>query len=163
NGHPDDRIEEHSSHVQYKEPLLLYHNNGKTLENVSGNAGPAFQRTFAARGLAIGDMTNTGALDVLISMNGEPPLVLKNQAAAGGHWLGVKLVGKRCNADATGAKLAWTSGNLKRTQMKVGGGSYLSSHDPRMVLGLGANSRVDRLDVQWPPPSGEVETFKDLP
>ena len=163
NGHPDDRIEQHSSHVQYKEPLLLFHNNGKTLENVSAAAGPAFDKNFAARGLAVGDFTNTGALDVLISMNGEPPILLKNKAAAGNHWLGVKLIGKKSNPDAIGAKLAWTAGTLKRTQLKIGGGSYLSSHDPRMVLGLGANSRVDRLDVQWPLPNGKMETFKDLP
>jgi enediyne biosynthesis protein E4 len=163
NGHPDDRIEEHSANVQYKEPLLLFHNNGKTLVNVSAEAGPAFDKDFAARGLAVGDITNTGALDVLISMNGEPPVLLKNKAAAGNHWLGVKLVGRKCNPDAIGAKLTWTAGNLKRSQLKTGGGSYLSSHDPRMVLGLGANTRVDRLDVQWSLPSGKVETFKDLP
>jgi len=163
NGHPDDRIEEHSSHVQYKEPLLLFHNNGKTLENVSAAAGPAFDKNFAARGLAVGDFTNTGALDVLISMNGEPPVLLKNKAAAGNHWLGVKLVGKKSNPDAVGAKLTWAAGTFKRTQMKVGGGSYLSSHDPRMVLGLGASTGVDSLDVQWPLPSGKVESFKDLP
>jgi enediyne biosynthesis protein E4 len=163
NGHPDDRIEEHSSHVQYKEPLLLFHNNGKTLENVSAAAGPAFDKNFAARGLAVGDFTNTGALDVLISMNGEPPVLLKNKAAAGNHWLGVKLVGKKSNPDAVGAKLTWAAGTLKRTQMKVGGGSYLSSHDPRMVLGLGASTRVNSLDVQWPLPSGKVESFQDLP
>jgi len=46
--------------------------------------------------------------------------------------------------------------------LKTGGGSFLSSHDPRMVLGLGASNRVDRLEVRWPPPSGRVETFKDL-
>ena len=163
NGHPDDRIEEHSANVQYKEPLLLFHNNGKTLVNVSADAGPAFTKEFAARGMAIGDFTNNGALDVLISMNGEAPLLLKNNAAAGNHWLGVKLVGKKCNPDAIGAKLTWTAGTLKRTQMKVGGGSYLSSHDPRMVLGLGANTRVDQLEVRWPLPSGKVEVFKDVP
>ena len=75
----------------------------------------------------------------------------------------MKLVGKKSNPDAIGAKVTWTAGTLKRTQMKVGGGSYLSSHDPRIVLGLGANTRVDRLEVQWPLPSGKVETFKDLP
>ena len=79
NGHPDDRIEEHSSHVQYKEPLLLFHNNGKTLANVSAEAGPVFDKDFAARGLATGDFDNTGALDVLISVNGEPPVLLKTR------------------------------------------------------------------------------------
>jgi hypothetical protein len=163
NGHPDDRIEQHSANVQYKEPLLLFHNNGKTFMNVSAEAGPAFDKDFAARGLAIGDISNTGALDALISMNGESPVLLKNKAAAGNHWLGVKLVGKKCNSDAIGAKVTWTAGTLKRSQLKIGGGSYLSSHDPRMVLGLSANTKVDRLDVQWPLPSGKVETFKDLP
>ena len=163
NGHPDDRIEEHSANVQYKEPLLLFHNNGKTLMNVSANAGPAFDKTFAARGMAVGDFTNNGALDVLISMNGEAPLLLKNNAAAGNHWLGVKLVGKRCNPDAIGAKVTWTAGTLKRTQMKVGGGSYLSSHDPRMVLGLGANTKIDRLEIRWPLPSTRVDVLQDLP
>src|SRR5262245_25204131 len=163
NGHPDDRIEQHSANVQYKEPLLLFHNNGKTLLNVSSDAGPAFSKEFAARGLAVGDLSNSGALDVLISMNGEPPLLLKNKAAAGNHWLGVKLVGRKCNPDAVGAKVSWTAGALKRTQMKAAGGSYLSSHDPRMVLGLGGSARVDLLEVHWPPPGGKPETFKDLP
>src|ERR1700720_1972053 len=46
NGHPDDKIEEHSSHVNYREPLLLFHNNGRTLENVSSGAGPVFEQNF---------------------------------------------------------------------------------------------------------------------
>ena len=70
NGHPDDKIEEHSSHVMYKEPLLLFHNNGRRLENVSAKAGPTFERSFAARGMAVGDFNNDGALDVLVAVNG---------------------------------------------------------------------------------------------
>jgi hypothetical protein len=45
----------------------------------------------------------------------------------------------------------------------VGGGSYLSSHDPRMVLGLGQRQKIDWLEVKWPRPSGQVERFTDLP
>ena len=84
-------------------------------------------------------------------------------AAAGNHWLGVKLVGKKANSDAIGAKLTWTTGNLKRTQMKVGGGSYLSSHDTREVLGIGTASKVDWIEIKWPPPSNRVERLTDLP
>jgi len=162
NGHPDDKIEEHSSHVNYLEPLLLFHNNGHTLENVSGSGGPAFLRGYAARGMAIGDFDNDGAVDVLISVNNAAPLLLKNNAAAGNHWLGVKLVGTKCNIDAVGAKLSWTAGTLKRSLLKVGGGSFLSSHDPRAVLGIGSNSKIDELKIQWPLPSGKVETFTNL-
>src|SRR5256884_2031891 len=163
NGHPDDKIEQHSSHVLYKEPLLLFHNTGHRFENVSASAGPAFAQSFAGRGLAIGDFDNDGAVDALVTMNGEAPLLLKNVAATGNHWLGVRLIGKKANPDAIGARIAWQAGDLKRTRLKVGGGSYLSSHDPREVLGIGARTKIDRLEIRWPQPSGRVETFTNLP
>jgi hypothetical protein len=164
NGHPDDKIEEHSSHVMYKEPLLLFHNNGRGgLDNMSAAAGPAFSQTFAARGMAIGDFNNDGAVDVLVAVNGGAPVLLKNAAAAENHWLGIRLVGKKANPDAIGAKISWQAGDLKRSRLKVGGGSYLSSHDPREVLGIGKRTKIDKLEIRWPQPSGRVETFTDLP
>ena len=164
NGHPDDKIEAHSSHVTYKEPLLLFHNNGRGgLENVSPSAGPAFSQTFAARGMAVGDFNNDGALDVLVAVNGGAPLLLKNVAAAENHWLGVHLVGRQANPDAIGARITWQAGDLKRSRLKIGGGSYLSSHDPREVLGIGKHAKIDKLEIRWPQPSGRLETFSDLP
>ena len=163
NGHPDDKIESHSSHVTYKEPLLLFHNNGRTLENVSDLAGPAFAQSFAARGMAVGDFNNDGALDVLVSVNGGSPVLLKNVSAPENHWLGVRLAGKKSNPDAIGARITWQAGDLKRSRLKVGGGSYLSSHDPREVLGLGKQKKIDKLEIRWPQPSGRTETFTDLP
>jgi hypothetical protein len=163
NGHPDDKIEAHSSHITYKEPLLLFHNNGRTLENVSDLAGPIFRQSFAARGMAVGDFNNDGALDVLVSVNGGSPVLLKNVSAPENHWLGVRLVGKKSNPDAIGARIIWQAGDLKRSKLKVGGGSYLSSQDPREVLGIGKRKKIDRLEIRWPQPSGRIETFTDLP
>ncbi len=163
NGHPDDKIEAHSSHVTYKEPLLLYHGTGKGFVDVSGDAGEVFQRAFAARGMAIGDFDNDGAVDVLVAVNNDAPLLLKNVAAKGNHWLGIKLVGKSCNPDAIGARIIWQAGELKRTRLKTGGGSYLASHDPREVLGLGLHTKVDRLEIRWPQPSGKTQVLTDLP
>ncbi len=163
NGHPDDQIEVHSTSVTYRELLLLFHNNGKTLENVSASAGPIFHEPLAARGLAIGDFDNDGAVDVLISTNNGAPLLLRNGAARGNHWLGIKLVGKKANRDAIGARITWQAGSTKRTRFKNGGGSYLSSHDPREVLGIGKNEKIDRLEIRWPAPSDRVDTFNDLP
>jgi hypothetical protein len=163
NGHPDDKIEQHSSHVMYKEPLLLFRNTGHLFENVSASAGPAFAQPLAGRGLAIGDFDNDGAVDALVTANGGVPLLLKNVAAAGNHWLGVRLIGKKANPDAIGARITWQAGDLKRSRLKTGGGSYLSSHDPREVLGIGNRVKIDRLEIRWPQPSGRVETFTELP
>jgi hypothetical protein len=163
NGHPDDKIEKHSSHVTYREPLLVLHGEGNALKNVSASAGSAFTKSLAARGMAIGDFNNDGAVDVLVAVNDGPPLLLKNQAVLGNHWLGVKLVGRKANPDAVGAKITWRAGDLVRSRLKVGGGSYLSSHDPRMVLGIGKRTKIEMLQVHWPQPSGLIETYKDLP
>ena len=163
NGHPDDQIEVHSGSVKYREPLLLFHNDGHTLKNVSESAGAVFQESLAARGLALGDFNNDGAVDVLVSTNNGAPVLLRNQAAKGNHWLGVKLVGKEANIDAIGARVTWKAGDLKRTRLKAGGGSYLSSHDPRVVCGLGPHTKVDQLEIRWPAPSTQVDVFADLP
>ncbi len=162
NGHPDDKIETHSSGVKYEEPLLLFHSNGKELENVSANAGRLFQARYAARGLAIGDFNNDGAVDVLVAVNNGAPLLLRNRAAAGNHWLGLHLIGKKSNPDAIGARVSWAAGDRKHSRVKVGGGSYLAAHDPRIVLGLGSAPKVDKLEIHWPQPSSRVDIFADL-
>jgi hypothetical protein len=52
---------------------------------------------------------------------------------------------------------------VKRSRLKTSGGSYLSSHDPREVIGLGTASRVDWLEIRWPRPSRRVERLESVP
>jgi enediyne biosynthesis protein E4 len=163
NGFPDDLIDQTSATVTWQEPLLLFHGDGKTFRNVSAQSGPIFARRFASRGLAIGDFDNDGGVDVLVSNNDGSPLLLRNNAGGRKHWLGLRLVGRKCNRDAIGARVTYQAGDLKRSRMKVGGGSFLSSHDPRMVLGIDDQPRIDWLEVQWPQPSGATERFTGLP
>ena len=163
NGHPDDLIENIYENVKYREPLLLFHNSGNGLKNVSAESGPAFAKPMSARGLAIGDFNNDGAVDVLVSTNNEAPVLLRNTIGSQNHWLGLKLVGKKANIDAVGARISYQAGDLKRSRMKVGGGSYLSSHDPRLVLGIGQHVKIDWLEIIWPQPSGLKQRFTDLP
>ncbi len=163
NGNPDDLINSLHGEVTYEEPLMLFHNTGKGFQDVSLSGGPVFARRINARGLAVGDFDNDGAVDVLVAINNAAPLLLKNTAAAGNHWLGVRLVGKTCNPDAVGARITYQAGDLKRGRMKVGGGSYLSYHDPRVVLGLGSREKLDWLEIKWPLPSGKMERFTNLP
>jgi len=163
NGHPDDKIDKRVPGVTFLEPMLLFQNTGKGFKNVSTTSGSVFATPLAGRGLALGDFNNDGSVDVLVTQNNRAPLLLRNNAGRQSHWLGMKLVGRKANIDAIGAKVTYRSGDFERHQFKVGGGSYLSSHDPRMVLGLGQRTKIDWLEVKWPQPSGKTERFTNLP
>jgi hypothetical protein len=163
NGHPDDKVEERLANVKYREPMLLYRNTGRGFENISQQSGPIFSIPLAGRGMAVGDFNNDGSPGVLIAQNNDVPILLRNNIGRQNHWLGVRLVGTKANIDAIGAKITYRCGAFQRHQYKVGGGSYLSSHDPRMILGIGQRTKIDWIEVQWPQPSGKTERFADLP
>jgi len=163
NGHPDDMVEIASAGVKYKEPLLLFRQEDGVLRNISSEAGPVFAKSFSARGLAIGDFDNDGRSDVLVGINGEAPLLLRNNAGKENHWLGITLQGAHCNRDAIGARLTCSVADIQKTRLKNNGGSYLSSHDPREVLGLGGASHLDWVEIKWPQPSGLVQRVNNPP
>src|SRR5262249_4774733 len=146
-----------------KEPLLLFHQGeDRKLHDVSAQSGPVFQQRFAGRGLAVGDFDNDGALDVLIGVNGGAPVLLRNNSAKGNHWLGLKREGTTCNRDAVGARIVWKADGKTRQRLKKNGGSYLSSHDPREVLGIRTATQVEELEIHWPAPSKQVEKLRNL-
>lgn len=163
NGNPDPMVNRRESDLKYAEPMLLLKSSVGHWSDANATAGAVFSRDIAGRGLALGDFNNDGAVDVLVTVNDGAPILLRNNAGARNHWLGLRLVGRRANPDAVGAKVTYQAGDLKRERVKVGGGSFLSSHDPRLVLGLGNRSKIDWLEVRWPPPSGKIERFTNLP
>jgi enediyne biosynthesis protein E4 len=163
NGHPDDMVEVNMTKVTYKEPLLLFRQESQKFANISAQAGPAFGRRYPARGMALGDYDNDGRYDIMVANNGEPPLLLRNNTGKENHWLGVRLVGAQSNRDAIGARLTWSVGGVRHSRLKTAGGSYLSSHDPREILGLGTATKLDWLEVKWPGPNERNEKFSAVP
>jgi hypothetical protein len=161
NGHPDDMVEIQSLKVKYKEPLLLFENVNGKFKNVSATSGDVFKGEWPSRGLSVGDYDNDGDLDVLIINNGEAPILLRNDGGNRNNWLGLQLVATKSNPGAVGAILTWEAGGVKRSRLKTSGGSYLSSHDPREILGLGQATKIDSVQIKWP--SGQVDKLTDLP
>lgn len=161
NGHPDDMVEVQSSRVKYREPMLLFENVDGKYRNVSVQSGDVFKKDYASRGLSVGDYDNDGDLDVLVINNGEPPILLRNDGGNRNNWLGLDLVAKRGNPGAVGAIITWEAGGRKFSRFKTAGGSYLTSHDQREILGAAKSLKIDRLEIKWP--GGGVDRLTNLP
>ena len=144
NGHPDDLIDKRMPGVTYAEPLLLFENVAGKFSNVSRSSGTVFQGRWNARGLATVDSDNDGDLDVVTGINGGAPLILRNDGGNRGRWLGLTLPAHTGNA-----RLEWTAGGVTRTRQRSPGGSFLSSHDPREILGLGAAAGPVKVRITW--------------
>ena len=82
-----------------------------------------------------------------------------NRAGSENRWAGLLLRGVNCNRDAVGARITWMAGGVRRSRLKTAGGSYLSSHDPREILGLGRTDKLDWVEIRWPVPSQRIERF----
>ncbi len=161
NGHPDDMVETQVSKVKYAEPLLLFENTNGKFKNISAQSGAVFAKDFPARGMSVGDCDNDGDLDLLIINNGAAPLLLKNNGGNKNNWVGLQLVATKSNPGAVGAIITWTAGGTKRQRLKTSGGSFLTSHDPREILGLGQAAKLDSLEIKWP--SGKVDKLTNVP
>jgi hypothetical protein len=139
NGHVFPEVDRQNIDIHSRDHALLYRNTGKgTFEDISEQAGPAFQARHSARGLAIGDIDNDGTLEILANNQNEPPSLWKQSHRAAGHWLLLKLVGSRSNRSAIGARVAVTAGGRTQIDEVRSGGSYLSQNDLRLHFGLGS-------------------------
>jgi len=135
----------------------LFHNLGNGhFEETTAAAGPAFQLLEVGRGLAVGDLDNDGATDLVVSNNNGTLRVFLNQVGAAKPWLGLRLLmGRR---DAYGANVEIKRQGAPTLWRRVrADGSYLSANDPRIVVGLGDATSIDSLTVHWP--DGRSERF----
>lgn len=160
NGHPDDMVSEVKPLVTFAEPMLLFLNEGGQFRDVSAQAGEVFAKKFPGRGMATVDFDNDGDLDVVVTNNGARPLLLRNESAGSHGWIGLQLVATRSDPQAAGTVLTWCAGGVERTRLRTSGGSYLSSHDPREILGFG-RATLEWLEVRWP--SGQVDRIDKPP
>lgn len=147
--HVLDTIEKTTSFLKYKQTPLLMRNTPKGFQNISFAAGDAFQKDFAARGMAIGDLDNDGDIDIVISQNGGAPLILRNNGTKN-HWIGFELRGVKSAPYGEGARIIVTdAAGGKQFFDASGAGSYLSANDSRVLVGLGENPSVKSVEIRW--------------
>jgi hypothetical protein len=160
-GHVMDNIELTQPSVRYREPLLMLRNNRGRFENVSASSGSPFQIALAARGAAFGDLNNDGLVDIVITCNDGPSMLLMNAARGGNHWLTVNTVGTLSNRDGIGARIRIVSeSGVEQYGYVSTAGSYLSSSDKRVHFGLGRDGKVRLLEIEWP--RGVVQKLENI-
>ena len=161
NGHVYPEVDSQHLGSSYKEPRILYHNNGdSTFADVSASAGSGITTAASSRGLAVGDLWNDGRMSVVISNMNAPPSLLVNQIRTPNHWIAIRTVGTKSNRDGIGARISVKTANRVLVDEVRSGSSYISSSDMRVHFGLGAASKIEWVEVRWP--SGIVEKFADL-
>ncbi len=160
-GHVYPQMDSLDSGPRYREPLMLHMNNHDgTFTDSAATAGLNAIPLASRRGAAFGDVNNDGNIDVLLLNVGEPPSLLLNHGVAGNHRVLFKLIGTKSNRAAIGARVTVRAGKLVQFNEVRGGASYLSQNDLRLHFGLGKESNLDSVEVQWP--SGLVEKLQNV-
>lgn len=152
NGHIDPDIQKVQANVKYAEPPHLFRNLGKgKFAEVTKTAGAAFAAPRVGRSVAYADIYNNGRLDILMSTNGGPASLFKNEAVgAANHSLRIKLVGTKSNRDGIGAVVRVTTADGTQTQMLRSGSSYLSASELVLTFGVGQQTKADSIEIRWP-------------
>jgi hypothetical protein len=162
NGHVSRYIDlEGNPNITFREPAQFFLNiGGGRFADLSGQVGDYFRQPHVGRGLACCDYDNDGHMDLAITNNGEPAVLLHNESKTPYHWLRLELRGTKSNRDAVGARVTIEADGRKLVRHRKGGGSYLSASDPRLLIGLGPATKVDQVEIRWP--SGLVQQLSPL-
>jgi hypothetical protein len=158
-GHVLDNVAEFEKGATFEQLDQVFRNvDGRFQEVPAGAAFPA--SASVTRGVAVGDVDNDGAPDILTNNLGRPVRLLMSQPANANHWLGVELRGAGGNARGIGARVTLETPAGKQVREVRSGGSYLSNSDFRLLFGLGsaADGAGLTLTVRWP--SGKTSTVK---
>ena len=161
NGHIDDTVRNIRGNVGYAQRPQLFFNQGDgRFRDMSAAVGAGFAQPRVARGLACGDFDNDGDVDLLITTNNGPAVLLRNDRTGSNRSLRIRLIGTRSNRDAIGSTVRLFHDGGSQSRMVKSGSSYLSQSELPVTFGVGRRDRIDRVVINWP--SGRTEEFKNV-
>ena len=141
--------------------VLLHNTRDGRFEDMGSVAGETFGLLEVSRGLALGDIDNDGATDILLANNNGPTRLLINNLGHRKHWLGLRMTGEKVNRDMLGTRVALFRPNGPTLWRRVHtDGTFASSNDPRLLFGLDDSPEVSKVRAYWV--SGRVEEWTGL-
>src|SRR6185437_8004042 len=148
NGHVYPGVDQSDWGTTFAERPLLFHNlKAGKFEIIPPVKGTGLAMTLVGRGAAFGDLFNDGRTDVVINQLEGSPALLRNVNPDHHHWGGLKLIGaEKSPRDAIGATVYLTVGGVRQRRDVISGGSFASSNDQRLHLGLGDSSSIDQVE-----------------
>jgi hypothetical protein len=162
NGHVYPEVDSQHLGSSYKEPRILYHNNGDgTFSDISASGGSGITTVASSRGVAVGDLWNDGRLSAVISNMNAAPSLLVNRIHNKNHWIAIHTVGTKSNRDGIGARVRVKTAARILVDEVRSGSSYISNSDMRVHFGLGKSEKIEWVEIRWP--SGLSERFTNLP
>jgi enediyne biosynthesis protein E4 len=147
----------------FRQHSQLFHGEaaGQKFRETTSEAGDALQQLEVSRGVAVGDVDNDGAVDVLVTNNNGPVRLLRNVVAPQQHWLEVRLEGVKANRCGIGARVGVLRDGEETIWRRVHtDSSYLSAGDVRVHFGLRNNPRIRAVMVEWP--GGSHERWENI-
>ncbi|MEE8169795.1 MAG: CRTAC1 family protein, partial [Phycisphaerae bacterium] len=147
---------------RYAEPNQFVRRDARgRFYDASAEAALAAASIEMSRGVIAGDYDNDGDLDLLVTNNRGPARLLRNECAAARAWIMLDVVGRHGGRHAINARLELHTAGRTQVREVRPHSSYLSSHDPRVHVGLGDATEVERLVVRWP--GGDEQAWEHLP
>ncbi len=115
---------------------------------------------YDGRSVALADLWNTGALDIVVANQRGPLLIYKNTVTPDNRWIEFSLEGTKSNRSAIGAEITLYWDGKEQLQQVSGGNGFASQNDRRVHFGLGKNPKIEKAVIHWP--SGMVQTLDNL-
>lgn len=161
NGHVYPGIEKVEHGATYRQKKQVFRNlrNG-TFQNVTENSGSGMTLEQPARGMAKGDLFNTGQIDFVVNNMWNTPTLLRNMRPPENHRIEIRLIGVQTNPHGIGSRVHVLTGQRTQFDEVRAGASFCSQNDLRLFFGLAGAARVNRIEVEWL--GGKTEQFKDV-